>query len=330
MDLKEALELLEISDVSNIRPEDLKQIRKRAMRRWHPDRISHTNPSTELLHQYEQNFKSIDLALDQVEAFVRDGLVSDYRNKRSNADSPAEPEEIVTRKAPENQTVLKEAWPQAKAQKFEFQQEDVVLTEGLSVQAALNEDLKDRVPALALFSLGVGFLYLILAILGGALVAAILEAFGQAWAGTLLMMGILLAWVGQAVCCLLFLLPLSRFWLPMKLGDLAISIVNATLKASESWLDDQDGVGKWAHGILSVFSFLALWLIAYPLYKIAGLLLKERRIGRNVVRMDYYGGFNEKYVEHLVNSPVSDLSLDELFDLSTAASKFKPLRTRTV
>lgn len=330
MDLKEALELLEISDVANVRADDLRQIRKRAMRRWHPDRIAHSNPSPELLHQYEDNFKKIDLAITEIEAFVRDGLTTDYRNIRSAHESQAEPEEIVTRNAPENQATLKETWAQVKAGKFEFHQEDVVLTEGISIRAALDEDLRDKVPEIALFALSAGFLYLVAGLLGGSFIAAILEALGLAWAGSLVLLGVILAWIMQATCCLAFLLPLSRFWLPPQLTDFAISFVNRTMRATDSWTDDQDGIGKWVHGILFVFSFLAHWLIAFPLYKIAGLLLQQQNIGRNVVTMDYYGGFNERYIEHLIRTAPDSLSLDELFDLSSAASRFKPFRTRSV
>jgi hypothetical protein len=329
MELKEALELLEITDVASIRAEDLKHIRKRAMRRWHPDRIAHSNPSPALLYQYEDNFKNIDLAMARIEAFVRDGITTDYRNKRTIPESQTEPEEIVTRNAPENQTTLKEAWAQVKAKQFEFHQEDVVLTEGISIQAALDEDLREKVPAIALFSLSAGFFYLVIGLLGGSLFAAVLEVLGLAWAGYLILLGIIGAWITQAASCLAILLPLSRFWMPPQLADFTVSIVNATLKASDSWLDDQDGVGKWAHGALSVFSFLAHWLIAFPLYKVAGVLLGQRRIGRNVVRMSYYGGYRDRYIERLIQTPISSLSLDELFDLSSAASKFKLLRPRS-
>lgn len=330
MDLKSALELLEISDVSSIKAEDLKQVRKRAMRRWHPDRIAHTNPAPELVEQYEQNFKNIDAALDEVEAFLRDGVGSGFERRSTQAEAQAEPEDIVTRNAPDNQSTLRSVWPKAKAERFEFQQEDVVVTEGVSIQAALDEDLNDRVPAIAVFALGAGFLYLLLALLGGGLVAVIFELMGFSWIGNLLLGTILLAWCAQAISCLIVMTPLSRFWMPPQLADVTLGVVNATQNAARSWLDDEGGIGKWAHGLLSVFAFLVHWLIAFPLFKLAGLALKERRIGRNVVTIDYYAGYSGPYLERLMNSPVDDLTIEELFDLSAAVSRFKAFRPQTV
>lgn len=316
--LKEALTLLEISELEKLDGKKLKTVGRRAKFRWHTDRIEHTNPADELRREYENNFVRIDDAIVVVALYLKHGF-SGESFKTKSGPKPQENSEVIVRKnAPHNQSALRDAWPSVQANKFEFNEERIVLTEGISVSAALDEDLKDRVPSLALFALGTGFLYFLLAGFLVLFVAVLSEPIG-----TVLVVAWLAAWLAHAIACLLFMLPLSRIWLPEKVTDAVIAVVNATLDSSRDWQYGDDGLGKYAYFALALISAALHWLVVFPIYKIAGLFLQNKVIGRNKVAVRFYAGYAEHYIEQLLETPVQDLTTEQLFDLSGAVSAFK-------
>ncbi|MBK8920266.1 MAG: hypothetical protein IPM81_01975 [Saprospirales bacterium] len=69
MTLDEAIELLEITeDIDKITDEKLREKRRRAMQRWHPDTVPLSDSATK--ERYEYQFKNIEVAL---------GIIAKYR-----------------------------------------------------------------------------------------------------------------------------------------------------------------------------------------------------------------------------------------------------------
>ena len=58
----QAIEILEITDISKISVEDIPQIEKKTQKRWHPDRVAHLNDVKET-EKYTKNFQNIENAV---------------------------------------------------------------------------------------------------------------------------------------------------------------------------------------------------------------------------------------------------------------------------
>jgi hypothetical protein len=314
MTLSEAVKLLEVQDIASLQLGDLPTIKKRAMRRWHPDRIAHQKPEPSLLAEYESNFKKIDEAIHKLNAYL-DGDVDAGPKKKATSGSTIEPEEAVRKYAAQNQQRLKERWPNIKGKPEYYREEDVVLTEGISLREALDSDLEDRLPGTAIGSLIAGTS---LALCAG-LATAIVEIFSRQ-AATYFSAAWALLWLTQVLACLVVLIPLSRFWIPFKLFNLIAKFVDWPLDFIME--GSSGGIRKYIAILIGLLSLAVHYLLATPLYWIAKQFFGDRMIGKNIVKMRYYAGFSEKYVNRLANEPIQGFSLEELFDLSHAASAF--------
>lgn len=324
--LEQAITLLEITNITEVTESDLKRLRQRAMRRWHPDRILYAKPDPEVVAEYKRNFQKIEEAVAKIAAFLNGDIDAGRRKSGEDLADSEPPEEFVRRHAGTNQATVRECWSEVQSRAFEMQDEDVVLTEGMTVSAALNEDLADRVPGVAVLSLGAGFLIFMIALFPVLLLAAILESTVGDVAASILPGLWLVAWGVQTLASVLVLLPLSRYWLPGQISDPAISIVNRTLDLIRGWSNDSDGFGRYAWIALNLLAGIVHWVIALPVYKLAGALMRGKMIGRNVIRLRYYCGFSKPYIERLMAADGTRLAQEELFDLAMLASRFSTVR----
>lgn len=318
--LTEAIELLEILDIESTQVDDLRAIGRRAKRRWHPDRISYQNPSEERLRKYNQNFARIDDALEVIRAFLSGKAEVSPKARFKNRGPEVTPEEAVRRHAPANQDTVRSAWNRVKETSFHMTLEEVVLSEGRTVKDLLDDDLNDEIPATALASLWIGLV--IFMVVG--LVASVLPAIIGATAGSIVLIGVTLAWFVQAGASIVALIPLCRFWLPDKYLAVVGQIVDKTVAIM--YRTEEETWSIWVFGIPMMLILATNWAIIRPIYKLAGLVFSDKILGRNVVSMKYYAGLSEDYLEYLVNGDVRAFTAEELFHLAHAASELGRVR----
>ena len=71
------------------------------------------------------------------------------------------------------------------------------------------------------------------------------------------------------------------------------------------------------------FAAFVKWIIIFPIFALAGSLLKEKRMGKIQENVRYYAGMADWYIEHLINTEPNSLNRAELFDLSALYSEFR-------
>jgi len=305
MTLDAAIELLEITDIDKITEDELKLRRRRTMARWHPDIVSTSDEETKA--RYERNFKNIEPAILIIYAY-RTGtyFAGQTFEEGNNVDLRFRQQEASMQKeAPQWKTSILNVWDRIKSGGWMMTVKETVLTDGFKVREKLREDIKDDIPALSVTSMFYGF-YAFLVFLIPVLLIPYL-AF--------LTVPVLL--IHLLLCTLLFL-PLSRIWLPVWLGDLAIKSCNIGLKIGTFVFDKLGG--------LRIFRVLINWpfyfakgmtlLIIMPIYELTGYLLREKKIGLKKRRERYFGDYPEFYVENLLKKDISELSWQELKYLS--------------
>ncbi|GAB6044344.1 hypothetical protein JCM17961_50320 [Endothiovibrio diazotrophicus] len=129
--------------------------------------------------------------------------------------------------------------------------------------------------------------------------------------------------VGVAVLgifCTLTFLPLSRFWLPSSLWEVAFRVEGDGLRVY-NWLA-RNGLGgfAWLLGLalftpLRVTRVIQNYLLA-PLYRGAGWLFRNGRLGVVRKRQRYYAGLASWYVEELLAGDPAAMSAERLHHLS--------------
>ncbi len=315
LELSAAVEILEIQDLNALTESDLKKVKRRAQRRWHPDRIAHSNPSEEQIKKFERNFVLIDDALEVVRAYLS-GEAAPAPKKQAETEDFETPEDIARDNVFENQKIFAQYWDRARGSSFEVQYEDAVLAEGLTLGEMLDEDLADDVPMTALMSLWVGLVVYFVFGLGLMLVGLV----SQQLAGILLVV-LTLAWMTHALASFVVLVPMARFWLPEVVLEKVGYMIDLSMRTLYHY--EHHDWAIWVFGIPSMLVMATKWVIIWPIYKLVGLLGGDRKFGRVVVNTKYHAGLSEAYCEHLATSDPHGMSLEEMCDLAYASNAFR-------
>src|SRR5665647_2212925 len=98
----QAIELLEITNISKVSIEDIPKIEKKAKKRWHPDKVAHLN-DPEITKEYNIKFQQIDIACEMIYSFLRGTYHAGEAFTQSKKTVYEEPEEIIRKNAPELQ-----------------------------------------------------------------------------------------------------------------------------------------------------------------------------------------------------------------------------------
>lgn len=316
--LEEAIRILELTDFPNLTLEELAGLRKRAMRRWHPDRIAHAKPAPELVAEYETNFVRVEPAIELLQRLL-DGEEDIAPRREANKEREPAPEEAVRKYAEANQERLHRAWADVKGKPEFYTEEEVVLAEGISVAEALKADLDDKLPSTAVFSFAAGQAFLVVAILGLLIPGMILAVLGLDSLIELIVGIGLVIWATHALSCLLVLAPLSRLWVPPAIMQFAAKLVYWPIQWAEEW--EEGFLSIVIQLVLHAVSLIVQNLIVRPIYWIAGEIWSGKRLFRAVTELRYYHGLSEAYVDRLAEKDTTLMDLDELFDLSHAASR---------
>jgi len=234
----------------------------------------------------------IDSAVDLVKAFISGELhVGDRTTGQHSNTVHEEPEEVIRRNAPELQMELRKIWDNVKQQGYKLKEEVVTHYPGNPYKELLARDLEDSVLLFSIASFFFGlFLYAFLLIIS----MALLSNYPTILNIVLLFLGCI--WFIQALACFLGLLPLSRFWLPQKVGDIVVKLINSGMNFFI--LVDRFGLTRnmflgFLFGIPILLAKVMQSLVLTPIYLIAGMLLGNRTFGRVEGKVKYYSGYAE-------------------------------------
>lgn len=306
-----AVELLEITDISDVQVDDLRSIRKRAFARWHPDKVAHTN-NPELTKEYQENTQLID----QCVALIEDFLKGNYKagEKYNYQDTKqTDPIERLRKNAEELQQRIREVWEQVKATNYKLEIVDELIADGYKLGDLLHKDLKEDVQRLSLVSM---FDFAFISIIP----CALLANFGLGF-----VYGIF--WLLQIVSCILIFLPLSRFWLG-KTAPFFTWFVDVGLKVGYHAIEFVGHIlfFQIVFWIPRIFARL-MYFIMYPLYFLAIAIVGEMVVGQVKRKNKFYAGVADWYIEDLLNKKTEELKEDELYHLAHLYNELLEVKT---
>lgn len=324
--LEQALDILEINEITTVKVEDLPKIAKKAKKRWHPDTIAGTNPTQETVNKYEENFKAIEGAATAIYQFLKGDYQGGEKVKyETKPNQNQEPEVIIRQNARDLQETLIKIWQTVKEKNYKKTVEEVVLSPGDKLKDLFTEDFKEHTSFFAIASFFYSiFLFLLLYLIG---LFFKNTGFGQFY------FIILYIWLGiQTISCFLGLLPLSRFWLPEIVSNVMVKFINFGFSIFH-WYEGSELSDKWVFQILFnlpiIIAKAAEYIILYPIYEIAKLSFGERIVRRVVKSQPYYAGGADWYIETLMNKEPSQMTHDELFHLSHFYSELSDVKAKT-
>lgn len=322
VDLGKVIEILEISDINSIKESELKKLRGRAKKRWHPDKISHTNPDPEIVKRYQENFVLIEEAIEFVRAHIN-GEVHVGKSSTGTYSEAVyeEPEDIIRRNAPEMQETLRSIWDSVRQQGYKLKEEIVTRYPGNLYKEMLSQDLKDNIPIFSIASFFFGFfLYLLLSLILSLVISS------QPTILKFTMIALTFVWWIQAMACFLGLLPLSRFWLPQKIGDGVVYLINVGMNFFN--IVDYFGLTRntavaFIFGIPLLLARIVQAIFVTPIYLIASMIIGDKTFGKVEEKVNYYADLADWYIEDLIHKDTQNLSSEELFALSHAYAELK-------
>jgi hypothetical protein len=321
--LQESLKLLEIINLDRIKEEDLIHIRRKAQKRWHPDTIAYTKPPPETVKRYERNFALIDVAVAIVGAYLKGNLhptTQSPKNYKTTHSVP--PEEIIRQNASTMQETLRSHWNKIKKIRYKFYEETVILSEGFRLKDLLKQDLRDNVPVICIVSLLSGAIFFLIIM---TLLAFLTDE------SPFVMSSVYGIWGIQALSCVVGFLPLSRFWLPIKVSNFIAFFINLGIFF-------QLGVAKLTPRcgcllmiaipmLITIYlAYIVKWVVLLPLYGLSGFILGDHRIGKIEKKKRYYAGLADWYIEELINGNPGKFTAQQLFDLSHLYSELKDVK----
>lgn len=318
-----AIELLEITDISKIKIEDIPQLEKKAKKRWHPDKVTHLNDPA-ITEEYTVNFQQVEAACQMVYSYLKGtyqaGDAFSFTDKKHSVHE--EPEEIIRKNAPNIQSTLKNLWPFVKEKKYKWEEKEVVLSDGFKLKDLLHEDFKEDIAMLSIISLFYGILFLGLLTLIGNAISPVL--------GTII--GIIL--ILHVLACVLGFSPLSRFWLPPVISDIMIKFINFGLGVY-NWAEEQGQTSSKGWVVLLIripvlFAKLVKYIILLPLTELAKVFVGDKIVGVVKQRVNYYADAADWYVDELITKNPNEMTSDELFHLSYLYTELSDVKSKTI
>ncbi len=315
----QAIELLEITDISKIKVEEIPHLEKKSKKRWHPDKVAHLKDPA-ITQEYTQKFQQIEVACQMVFSYLQGTYQAGETFSQPHQSAHEEPEEVIRKNAPDIQQTLKDLWSAIKEKKYKWTVKEVLLSDGFKLKDLLAEDFKEDLAMLSIVSFFYGTL--ILGILTG-----IASAMHPVLGG---IVGIVL--LVQALSCICGFLPLSRFWLPTSLNDVMIKFINFGL-GIYNWAEGQVQNSDKAWAVLLVrlpvlFAKLVKYVILLPLNELAKAIIGDKVVGVVKQSVNYYADGAEWYIDELINKKPNDMTSDELFHLSYLYSELSDIKSQ--
>lgn len=303
--LKEALEILEITDLDNLIENDLPKIKKRASKKWHPDKIAAMSPDEEVVNAYKTNFQKIAPALAIIKAYING---EDYTDISANANINRESSvDIIKKEYPNIKEFFNAHWAAIQQNGYKKTVEKVLLFEGFSVPEILKKDLEFNIPEIA-----------IVTALSGTLLPSIIGMFFIGIPPIAIAIYLFVAL--QTLCSVIAIFPTGRFWLPRFLQNIVMHVLDIGVT-----MHDTVGIAadflpyrfRWpVHLFLKFIQFVGRALqklIVAPIYSIVGSIFNDKRIGKVERELIFYAGFTSDYIEELLNLPVDRLDEEQVY-----------------
>jgi len=303
--LKEAIQILEITDLDSLTEKDLAKIKKKAAKKWHPDKLAAMDVEKTVVDKFKANFQKIAPALEIIKAYING---EDYTDMSANANINRESSvDILKREFPNIQEFFTKNWAAIKANDYKKTVEKVLLFEGFSVPEILKSDLEYEIPEVAIVTM-----------LSGTILPSIIGLFFTGIPPIAMLIYLFVAL--QVLCSLIALFPTGRFWLPQFVQDIVIRVLNIGIYM-------HDAVGflsdllprrfQWiVHTFLKFIQFfgrIAQKLIVAPIYHIVGNIFKDKRIGKVEKELVFFGGFTTDYIDELLAMPLDSLSEEQVY-----------------
>lgn len=322
--LQDVQRILEIRNLDDLTDKDITQLRRRAQKRWHPDTIAHTKPSKEQEALYAENFSLINDAVELLRAYLSgDFEAGQQYSEEYQASTPESPAEVIRRNAPTMQDMLTRVQSEVKETHYKVEEASVTLSAGFLVKDMLKSDLDDNILVVCVMSM-YGFAWMSLLPLAA---IGIVGTANEFLAGLLVIPFMLVSFVHQ-ICCILGIIPLSRYWLPAKVVNFIIPWINfGNLFYIFLAIFSNFGCIAFFMGlpflIIRAIVTLVKWLIFAPLYAIASIIWGEKRFGVIEQSVRYMAGVADWYVTKLITTEPSELETEELFVLSHLYDEYK-------
>jgi hypothetical protein len=315
-----ANELLEISNISRISNNEILEIKRRARKRWHPDKVAHLK-DPEITKEYTLKFQQIEDACHMVSAYINGTYQAGeaFYSSNTNHSIYEEPEEVIRKNANNIQIKLRALWGFIRDRKYKFSMKIVTLCDGYKLKDLLYEDFKEDIAMLSIVSFFYGFILIgILTAIGSAInpgIGSLISIFG----------------ILQAFSCFLGLLPLSRFWLPNAIQSIMLWFVNFGL-GIYNWAENESQSAVWWVQILvaipNLFALALKYIILFPLYEVAKAIVNDKVIGIVKDNVNYYADAAEWYIDELISKNPNEMSSEELFHLSYLYSELSDVKSK--
>ncbi len=316
----QAIELLEITDISKLTMVDIPQLEKKSKKRWHPDRVAHLNDPA-ITQEYTIKFQQIETACLMVRSYLDGTYQAGEAFTQTSQTVYEEPEEIIRKNAPDIQRTLRDLWNLVKEKKYKWAAKEVQLSDGFRLKDLLHEDFKEDIAMLSVVSFFYGLVFLgILAMIATAISPVL---------GTI----VSIVWLLQALSCILGFVPLSRFWLPEQLQDIMIKFINFGL-GIYNWAEEQIQTSSSVWVVLLVrlpvlFAKLIKYVILLPLYELAKVFVGDRIVGIVKQTVNYYADAAEWYIDELISKSPTEMESEELFHLSYLYTELGDVKSKT-
>lgn len=315
-----AIELLEITDISKIKVEDIPLLEKKLKKRWHPDRVSHLNDAA-TTEEYTIKFQQIEFACEMIRSYLNGTYHAGEAFTQYRKNDFEEPEEIIRNNAPEMQQTLRDLWNLIKEKKYKWTEKETILSDGFKLKELLQEDFKEDLAMLSVVSFYYGLVSLgLLSVIGYGINPVL---------GTI----ISIIWMLQAISCVLGFIPLSRFWLPGIISEVMLKFINFGL-AFYNWAEarGQASSNIWVVLLIRIpvlFAKLIKYVILFPLTELAKSFVGDKVVGVVKQKVNYYADAADWYIEELINAHPDEMSSEELFHLSYIYSELSDVKAKT-
>jgi len=307
MKLQRVVEILEINP-DKVDIKSLSKIKVKAIKRWHPDTIYSKKPTKEKIELYNNNFQSIDEAIDSLKLYIETGVTEDVTKlDKEEKIVPEDPIDIIKRNVTEMQQDIEKVWENVKNDKFKHTQKKIILSNGINLSELLKNDIKDYVPFTAV---SVWFIFTLIATLLNPIITTIIPG------SSFIVVNVLGIYVLiHLVICILWGLPLSRIWLHKK----TYYSFNNYINSHEEFITKFDMIDNdiidYILGFLFIFPTFVHYVICAPLYYLVAFLLNNKKFGVVEKSINFYAGLSDVYISLLMYLSVDSFSDEMLFDL---------------
>jgi hypothetical protein len=297
------------------------QLEKKAKKRWHPDRVAHLKDPT-ITEEYTINFQQVEGAYQMIYSYLNGtyqaGGAFSFTDKKQTVHE--EPEKVIRNNVPNIQTSLRDLWTFIKEKKYKWSVKEVLLSDGFKLKDLLEEDFKEDLAMLSVISFFYGLIFLGIFT---AIAASINPVFGT-------IVGII--WFLQALSCFLGFAPLSRFWLPRSVTDVALKFINFGL-GIYNWAEEQVQSSDKGWLLLFIrlpvlFAKLVKYIVLFPITELVKIFVGDKIVGVVKQNVNYYAEAAEWYIEELLTKNPNEMSSEELFHISYLYSELKDVKSK--